>query len=529
MPQTVLGIDLGSYSVKIAQVERGFGEFKLVGFFEIPLVAEAVLSFEQSASAALTKFAEEHPIVHDACVVALPGSLASFRHLSLPFGNVKKIDQTLEFELETQIPFDIEEILFDYTILSMKEQESDVLAAYVKKADFKSYLEHIQLSGFEPRYVGIDTVDLSYLTFPGVLPPEGVFAVLDLGHSKSNLIVLEGHKIRWLRCLSWGGNTLTQAVAQALKLEEKEAEVWKHTEGQVLAGSEDPGLQAVYAGVEDLQQQIKQTLFAFNEDGGPPLEALYLCGGTSRLQGMDSFFSSRLNINVGLLDVLDESFVQVQDLENARHVAPTAFAAALHAVYPNKGVKLNFRRGEYAYKKDIEQLGGSLKKIGLVAASVAVLALVYFIIAYTTLSSQVDTMNKNVAKLVKASVPDLPKGKGQNAKEAVQLLDGRISAIAEKLKKVEGDTSVSSLEILKLISAAVPPRSELVIDIDDLNISPERVRLEGRALSYEGVDKLKAAMEKVDKFKNVQTGNVRKGVRDEIKFSLSFDVVGKEV
>jgi len=44
MSQNILGIDLGSYSIKIAQVERGFGEFKLVNFFEVSLVAEEVLS-----------------------------------------------------------------------------------------------------------------------------------------------------------------------------------------------------------------------------------------------------------------------------------------------------------------------------------------------------------------------------------------------------------------------------------------------------------------------------------------------------
>ncbi|MFO1462563.1 MAG: pilus assembly protein PilM [bacterium] len=525
MPQTVLGIDLGSYSVKIAQVERGFGEFKLSHFYEVPLVAEEVLTYEQSASAALTKFFQENSINYDACVVSLPGTLASFRSLTMPFGNIKKIDQTLEFELETLIPFDIEEVLFDYTVLSNSPQESKVLAAYVKEADFKRFLGQIQTSGVDPRYVGVDTIDLSYLSFPGFLPPEGQYALLDLGHQKSNLMILEGNKIKGLRCFSWGGHHITKAIAKALDLPYEKAEAWKHGKAQVAASSEDPGLQAVHAAVEDLQQQIKQTLFAFYESGEKPLEALYLSGGTSRLQGLDTFFSSRLNINVSQLDVLDDAFTELHDREGARHVIPTAFAEALRAVYPNKGAKINFRRGDYAYKKDIEQLGGTLKRVGIVAASVAALAIGYFIIAYMTLSSQVDKMNKGVAKMVKASVPDLPKGGTQGAKQVVTLLDGKISAINEKLKRVEGEGTVSSLELLKMVSAAMPPRDELVVDIDDMNIAPERVRMEGRTVSYEGVDKVKASMEKVKIFKNVQTGNVRKGVRDEIKFSLSFDVV----
>src|SRR5262249_4662970 len=175
MPQTVLGIDLGSYSVKIAQVERGFGEFKLVRFYEVPLVAEEVLSYEQSASAALTKFFEENPIAYDSSVVSLPGTMASFRTLSMPFGNVKKIDQTMEFELETLVPFDIEEVVFDYTILSTTPKESKILSAYVREPDFKRFLSQIQTSGLDPRYIGVNTIDLSYLSFPGFLPPEGLY------------------------------------------------------------------------------------------------------------------------------------------------------------------------------------------------------------------------------------------------------------------------------------------------------------------------------------------------------------------
>ena len=177
MPQTVLGIDLGSYSVKIAQVERGFGEFKLVNFFEVPLVAEEVLSYEQSASAALTKFFEENPINYDACVLAVPGTMAAFRTLTMPFGNVKKIDQTLEYELETVIPLDLEEVLFDYTLLSTSPQESKVLTAYLRESDFKRFLSSIQVSGVDPRYMGVDTIDLSYLALPGFLPPEGLYAL----------------------------------------------------------------------------------------------------------------------------------------------------------------------------------------------------------------------------------------------------------------------------------------------------------------------------------------------------------------
>lgn len=528
MPQNILGIDLGSYSVKIAQVERGFGEFKLVNFFEVPLVAEEVLSYQEAASAALAKFFSENPIPYDSCVISLPGNMVSFRTIELPFVNAKKIDQTIEFELEAAIPFEIEETLYDYTILSTQGQTSKVLATYIPEEAFKGFLNQIQKSDVDPRYVGVDTLDLSYLTMLGALPPEGRYALLDIGHSKTNLILLEGSRVKAVRCFSWGGHGVTQAIAKAANLSYEEAETFKHSKGHLLEKTNDPALQAIHGEFEDLAKELKKTLFSFYEFGESAIEALYLFGGTSKTPGIDSFFSQRLNINVSYLDVLDESYTELLDRESIRHTASPAFAMALHAAFLNKGAKINFRWGPYAYKKDIEQLEGSLKKIGILAASVVGIGIVYFIISYMTLSSQVDKMNRNVATIVRSSVSGLPKKGIKSSKSAISILNGKILAIDEKLKKVQGNSSESALSVLKMISASLPPRDQLVVNIDDVNITPQRVRMEGRTVSYEGVDKVKSSLEKIKVFKNVQTGNVRKGIRNQIKFSLSFDVVEGE-
>jgi len=525
MAQTILGIDLGSYSVKIAQIQRTFGEFKLVNFFEVPLVAEEVLSYPQAASAALRKFISDNPIPYDSCVVSLPGNQVSFRVLDLPFTNAKKIDQTIEFELESLIPFEIDDMLFDYSILSTGENSSKLLVTYVPGEVFKNFLNHMQSSTLDPRYVGVDTLDLSYLTVLGVLPPEGRYALLDMGHSKTNLIVVEGTTVKSARSLSWGGDRLNRVIEKSGSFNYEEAENFKHAQCQLEPGSDDPVLKAVGEEFESLSLQLKQSLFALYESGEPNIEALYLSGGTSKLPGVASFFSNRLNINVSPLEVLDDSFSDLHDKESARAVIPTAFAAALHGVNPSKGLKINFRRGEYGFKKDIEEMGGALKKVGVMAASVAVIGLIYFIISYMILSSQVDTMNQHLAKLVSTSDTRLAKKKITSAKKAISIIDGEISTIKEKLKRMKGDNTPSALRVLNLISGGVPPRDKIKVDIDNVNISPQRVRLEGRTDSYEAVEKLKVSLEGIPIFKNVQPGDTRKVVRDEIKFSISFDVV----
>src|SRR4029434_10134670 len=133
-------------------------------------------------------------------------------------------------------------------------------------------------------------------------------------------------------------------------------------------------------------------------------------------------------------------------------------------------------------------------------------------------------MNKSVATLLSQGLGGAaPKKPPEGAQAALSLVNSKINETNDRLKKMEGESSLSALEILRLISTNLPSREELKLDVDDLNISKDLVRLEGRTISYEAVDKVKASMEKVPQFKNVQTGNVRKGVQDEIKFSLSFE------
>ncbi len=522
--QIILGIDLGTYSVKISQIERGFGEFKLVNFYEVPLVGEEVLTYEQAAAAALIRFFENNPIHYDTCSLSIPGNLVSFRNLEVPFSSTRKIDSVIEFEMEAVVPFDVEKLHFDYSFLSSQPNRSELLVAYLHIEVFKKILQQIQNSGIEPRYVGVDTLDLSYLKYTGLLPAQGQFALLDLGHTKSNLLVFEGDRLLGARCISWGGIHLTHALAKAMNIPIDQAENYKHNQLQWNINGDDPVSVTIGQCLDDLKIQLKQTLFSFYEKKAPPLEAFYLMGGTSKLAGIDNFFSNIFNINVSHLDVLDDRYTTFFDREKARPIIPNSLAQALRAVFPNKGIKMNFRRGEFAYKKDIELLGGSFKKAGALAASVAALGLIYFIVAYFSLSSQAGKMNQSMTKLLKSAAIDVPKTGKQSPTATVSLLNGKITSLEDKLKKVQGGGH-SSLDILKMISASMPQREELVIDIDDLNISPDRVRMEGRTVSYEGVDKVKASMEKIKIFKNVQTGNVRKGVRDEIRFSLSFDVV----
>ena len=97
MPQTILGIDVGSYSVKIAEIERSFKGFELVGFYEHPVITGENLSYEQAVTQTIQIIFDEYHLKPDIINTALPGFDTSIREVELPFTNAKKIYSTIYF------------------------------------------------------------------------------------------------------------------------------------------------------------------------------------------------------------------------------------------------------------------------------------------------------------------------------------------------------------------------------------------------------------------------------------------------
>ena len=140
MPQTILGVDVGSYSVKVAELKRSFKSFEFVRFFERRIQYNELLSKEESVNAALQGILDEANTTWDSVIVGYPQQRISSRVIELPFGGLKKIDQSIEFEVEGVLPVELEKVLMDYHVLKTSKESSEVLVMYTLKEDFAKWL-----------------------------------------------------------------------------------------------------------------------------------------------------------------------------------------------------------------------------------------------------------------------------------------------------------------------------------------------------------------------------------------------------
>ncbi|MBI2645989.1 MAG: pilus assembly protein PilM, partial [Deltaproteobacteria bacterium] len=123
----VIGLDIGSTSVKAIEVEFGLRQLELIDFFEekYPL-SQTSPSSEQIQKTIENLFLRGGLTLPFKMVASLSGLYVSSKQLTLPFTDKVKIKQTLPFELEEHIPFALEDIIFDYQIISMAEKNAQL-------------------------------------------------------------------------------------------------------------------------------------------------------------------------------------------------------------------------------------------------------------------------------------------------------------------------------------------------------------------------------------------------------------------
>src|SRR5882672_8576085 len=125
MPNRTLALDVGGAVLRAVLVERTLRSQRILGFYAVPRSADL--------AADVRALVATHELRWDEVVSALPGTAVTHRVLTLPFHDRKRLDRTVPFELETQLPFELEDAIVDYQVLGRDGDAAIVLAAFVPK------------------------------------------------------------------------------------------------------------------------------------------------------------------------------------------------------------------------------------------------------------------------------------------------------------------------------------------------------------------------------------------------------------
>jgi len=533
MSTKVVGLDLGTHAVKVCELVTTFRNNEIVGFASEGVEAEQGSRPTMAAVAqAARRLLEQRGLLQESIWCAMPPENVSTLTIDLPFGQPKKIEQALPFQLEELVPVDLDTLVYDYQIVRQRPDGSVTLVvAYTKCALFEELLEALQAEGVDPKVIGIGALAFDPLIDSAIgLDAQLPVAVLDIGHVHTELAVLEGGRTTLVRAIRGGGLDVSKALGQAFQVNLEHAERGKHAEGFVaLPGSDvtrpefvvDSGqttrrdliVQACHAALQPIAREVKRTLVAHADATGAAVDRVFLTGGTSLLRGLPEYLRALLGVEVVLLDPLNVPYNRLTEGgDRLRPYAGKALGMTLRAFDRARRSEINYRKGEYAYTGDFSYLRGRLLTL---AASALLLVLLGGMVAVTK-KRVLEAENAALVAQVRAlSVPIL----GEESDDVDRLWNTMLAAGDNPAKLVP---QISAFQILADVSTSV--HADLVIDLDQFEMDLDRKKLEmkGRTTSGGEVERLVEVLESHKCFKDkVSKEKVEKTMEDKTKFRLT--------
>jgi len=322
-PKDVVGIDVGSYSIKVVLFSLEAGAYQLKAWGHLPLGAKVDAGPDDKKSAVINAlkgfFIEKGVKVKDAST-SLSGNAVIVRYVKFPRLTKMELQSTLATEAEPFIPFDINEVQLGFHILSeivedgQKKMETVLVAA--KRELVVQRLEILQGAGLTPAIIDVDSFALENVheKIRDVKEGPGATLYLNIGHMVTNLSIVENGVTRVVRDMFISGNTMTKAIMKAFQCDAAKAEELKHSRGvfvdpaekeKALADGDRDGLgvsQAVGQVARDLVAEVHRSVdFYLSQGPDRSIGRIMLAGGSARLKNLDKHLAQELKVPVSVL------------------------------------------------------------------------------------------------------------------------------------------------------------------------------------------------------------------------------------
>lgn len=510
----VLGLDLGSHTLKAVLMETTYRGATVKTYLTVPVPPDGERL--DRLKAALPKLLEQGPLQADQVVVSLPGTTLATHPIQLPFNDPRKIESTLAFEVESQLPYDLDDAVFDHQVSASDDKGAQLLVGVARKTELTPVLDALKEAKLDPRVVthaGLVYQNL-FAGFPATLVEgDASVAILDLGHERCSLAIGKaGGAVDFARTFAGGGWALTKALSNEFKISLADAQAWKEEHGAV--GAEVVGAEAERAAgafmraFQPVLRDVRSTLKSSNARSRKPVGLVLLCGGTSKLKGLAEQLTRDLGIPCRALELPGETrdVMGVGKLEAAQ-----AYALALRGTTTGaKAPRFNLRRGEFAFKSDFDFASDKLGQIGAFALVLFVLLIASGIVRNSVLErreKQVDAVLCDVTNRILGKCE-------KDFTIALSMLRGQESPAA-------GIPPRTATTLLAELTSHVPP--DMNVTFDQVVIDLERISLRCETESSKNLEELISALKTYKCFKEINEGRVEKS-KDGTKVNSRLDI-----
>lgn len=309
----LVGLDIGSSAIKLVElkpVSKGETKWKLANLGVAPLSPEVIVDGSIMDSTvvvdAIVQLFNENKIKTQDVAIAVSGHSVIIKKITMAYMSEEELSESIRWEAESYIPFDIDDVNLDFQILDEGERADgnmDVLLVAAKKEKVSEYLSVVQQSGRNAVIVDVDSFALqNVLTANYDLAGYQVTALINIGASVMNINIMQGSQSIFWRDISFGGNVYTDAIQKDLGVDFESAEILKRGESVDDYPFERviPVLKSV---TNDLGVEIQKTFDFFKATtSAEKINKIMLTGGGSQVFGLDEYLTDRFEAPVEMLN-----------------------------------------------------------------------------------------------------------------------------------------------------------------------------------------------------------------------------------
>ncbi len=337
--RSTVALDIGSSHVKMLELEVDrAGRPRLRHFGVAPVPPEAIVdgAFMNSSAviATIRELLARHRVKTKEAAVAISGNSVIIKRISLPSMTQAELEESITWEAEQYIPFDVNDVNIDAHILPGRSDEAgqmEVLLVAARKEIVNEYQSLLLEAGLKPVVVDVAAFALENMYELNYERSDRPTALVNVGASSVNINILRNGMSAFTRDLAMGGRAYTEEIQRVMGVSYEEAEAFKVGGGDRDRSAVVPEeVERVLASVSDtLAAEVHRSIdFFLGGSGGGSLGALCLSGGAAPTPGLQAALARLSGAEVQLVDPFRR--VQVDERAfNPRFLRDSAGQAAV--------------------------------------------------------------------------------------------------------------------------------------------------------------------------------------------------------
>lgn len=326
----LIGIDIGSSSVKLVQLSPFKDSYQLLNAAVLPLPSEAIVDNTLMDTAVVVDTVKglmnSLGIKTKEVACSISGNSVIIRKITLPAMTTDELEEQISWEAEQYIPFDIKDVNIDFQILgpdTLDPSKNQVLLVASKKDIINDYVSIFSEAGLSLCVMDVDSFAVQNTFEINTDNLEDVVALVNVGAGVININVVRSAGSLFTRDVQMGGNLYTEEIQKQLGVDAQEAETLKKLASEQTAG----GLAEVISRVNDtLAQEIRRSVDFYNSTAGGDerISKLVMSGGCSKMPGLRDVIKQKLGLDVDILNPFEKIQISDKDFdaEYIQEIAP---------------------------------------------------------------------------------------------------------------------------------------------------------------------------------------------------------------